>query len=128
MQRLVEKSKQSDKPLLIYFTGFAAVNCRKMETAINNQSDLLETITEDYIFIPLAVDHKTELKKEFWKKSKLNPRKTLKRIGAFNNELQILLTQSGSQPYFAILNDEGEVSSEIGYCKDISDFQTFLKN
>lgn len=97
-----------------------------MEEKLKTQQNIVNFLAEEYIFVPLYVDDKREAEKELWRKSELRSHITLNRIGSFHNELQILLTQTGSQPYFVILDDEGKSKSEIGYCDNLSDFDTFL--
>lgn len=121
------KATREDKKVLIYFSSIACPNCRKMEENVLLNSNVQDLILTKFIFVPLLVDDKSIAERSYWKQSKFH-NDTLKRIGQLYSELQIELTQSGSQPQFAIVSKENEVLSHRGSTMEVEVFMDFLKN
>jgi thioredoxin-related protein len=122
----LNKARKDDKTVLLYFSSIACVNCRRMEEEILINPEIKKTILKDYIFIPLVVDDRASAEKEYWKLSMFSD-DTLKRIGEINSQFQIELTQSGSQPKFAIVSNDKQVLSTIGFTNDRIEFLKFLE-
>lgn len=114
LQEVLDESKVKNKPILFYFTAYASVNARKMEERVLSDIEIANKIQNDFLFIPLTVDDKTKLPKNQWVKSKITG-KNMEEIGTRNNELQILLSQSGTQPYFVIIDWNKNVLGAIEY-------------
>jgi thioredoxin-related protein len=125
LKTVLKESKTQGKPILLYFTSHYCVNARKMEEQVLNDNDVIAEIQGDFIFIPLSVDDRSKLPKNKWLKSKLTG-EYLTEIGSRNNELQIETTQSGTQPYFAIINENKDILGTIGFEIEKEKFLHFL--
>ncbi|WMJ75634.1 thioredoxin family protein [Cytophagaceae bacterium ABcell3] len=126
LNKTLEKAKQENKTVLLYFSSIACVNCRKMEEMINENSKIKDAILEEYIFITLMVDDRTPAEQELWKQSEFS-KDTLRTIGKLNSQLQIELTKTGHQPHFAILTEDKKLVSTINFTEDKNDLLKFIK-
>ena len=100
-------AKESNKPILLDFTGWACVNCRKMEENVWSEPDIYQTLKEDYILISLYVDdNEKELPKEqqfdFLKKN--GKVKRIKTVGDKWSTFQVINFKNASQPYYILMN------------------------
>ena len=105
-------AKEANKPILLDFTGWACVNCRKMEENVWSQNDIYTLLKEEYILISLYVDdHEKELPKaqqfEFLKAN--GNVKTIKTYGDKWATFQIVNFKNASQPYYILMNADLEV-------------------
>ncbi|WP_196889367.1 thioredoxin fold domain-containing protein [Aureivirga sp. CE67] len=123
--KYLEESKQIGKPLLLYFTGHACVNCKKMESSIFREKMVYKTLFNDYIFVSLYVDERTKLPENLWKYSEFTKR-NIDYIGAYNSEIQMKKFQTNAQPYFIILNENNEKIDSMFYTDDENEFLNFL--
>lgn len=115
----VKSFENSDKPILVYFNAFGGVNCRRFEKSLEEGIGL-EKIKLKYNFINLHLDDRTELPEPEWFEYK---GRTVDRIGGVNIIIQTEKLQTGSQPYLAIMNKEGDVvKSAPGYKLDVKEF------
>ncbi|MFM9952016.1 MAG: thioredoxin family protein [Saprospiraceae bacterium] len=121
----VSKSKELNKPILLYFTGFKCVNAQRMEQYILSKEKIKTTIDVQFIFLPLYVDDETETPKNEWYKSN-HLRTTINSVGKKNREIQMQKFNTNSQPLFIILNSDEETLEMIGYIVDHSAFEKFL--
>lgn len=124
--KTLTEADDKDKSVLLYFSSLACVNCRKMEEAILDNPEITDIISDQYLLVTLVVDDQTEAEKQFWRQS-LFSLDTITRVGELNSQLQIELTQSGSQPFFAIVNRDQKVVSTTGYIRNESEFISFLE-
>ena len=116
------------KPVLIDFTGFGCVNCRKMEAAVWTDNRVKTLIDHDFVLISLFVDDKTELPQpeEIEENGK---RRTLKRIGDKWSYLQRYKFGANAQPFYVILDNEGfPLSPSYAYNESVSKYILFLEN
>lgn len=122
----LKKSKELNKPMLLYFNGYACVNARKVEEYILNEYEIQNYINTNLIFVNLLVDDKKELEdnQKFYSEI-LN--KQIKTVGQKNIEFQINKYNASSQPLFVLLDIDGNEISRIGYTRDINKFNSFLK-
>lgn len=104
-------AKAQSKPIMLDFTGYACVNCRKMEEQVWSEDDIFKTLNEDYITISLYVDDRKELSKEGqFKYLKSNGKiKNIKTIGDKWATLQTVNFQNNSQPFYVLLNSDMEM-------------------
>ncbi|MFD1063318.1 protein-disulfide reductase DsbD family protein [Winogradskyella litorisediminis] len=105
------KAKAEDKPILLDFTGWACVNCRKMEEQVWSTSDVYEILSEKYVIISLYVDDKKELPEDE-QFDYLRANGTLKRVETIGDKwatLQTVNFENNSQPYYALLNHDLEL-------------------
>lgn len=122
---LLNKSIELNKPLLLYFTGYGCVNCRKMEHSVLSDKSIEEKLKNDFYFANLYVDDRKSLPENEWTISKVNG-KTIKYIGQKHSELQIIKFKSNYQPYFVIIDKNGTKMAEQNYTKDLESFKEFL--
>lgn len=119
-------AKKQNKPVFIDFTGLGCVNCREMEANVWSDPKVLKRLREDYIIIALYVDSKTELPENEWITSKIDG-KVKKSIGKKYADLQISRYNVNSQPYYVLLDDNGELLVQPrAYDLDVDAFVKFL--
>ena len=116
-----------DKPVLLDFSGYGCVNCRKMEAAVLDNGNVRELIEKDFVMIKLMVDDKKELPTPI--EVEENGRKTiLETYGDKWSYLQRHKFGANSQPYYVVLNDEGSLlSGPTYYDENIDTFVKFLE-
>ncbi len=115
------------KPVLIDFSGYGCVNCRKMEGAVLDDAAVKKTMTEDFVTIKLMVDDKTPLKQSITV-NEGGSTTTLVTVGDKWSYLQRHKFGSNSQPYYVTLNAQGELlSGPFAYKEDVDAFLAFLK-
>jgi len=96
-----------NKPVMIDFTGHACVNCRKMEANVWPDKAVYKRISQDYVLIQLYVDDKTDLATN---EQTVTPQgKHVKTIGNKWSELQAEKFQANSQPFYVLLDDNGNL-------------------
>ena len=105
-------AKESNKPILLDFTGWACVNCRKMEENVWSEQDIYQTLKDDYILISLYVDdNEKELPAaqqfDFLKKN--GKVKKIKTIGDKWSTFQVINFKNASQPYYILMNADLEI-------------------
>ena len=121
-------AKAQGKPVLIDFTGFGCVNCRKMEAAVWTDPEVADMLTNDYVLISLYVDDKTPLEEPFEVKDAEGNTKTLRTVGAKWSYLQSSKFGANAQPFYVILDANGKpLSGSRAYDEDISEYIHFLK-
>ena len=101
-------AKSVNKPVLIDFTGWSCVNCRKMEASVWPDKQVLKRLKEDYVLISLYVDDKTELSESEKYISAFSGKK-IKTIGQKWGDFQALKFGTNSQPYYVIADHDGQV-------------------
>ena len=110
----VAAAKAANKPILLDFTGWACVNCRKMEEQVWSVPEVFEVIKNDYILISLYVDDKEKLSDE----ERFNyqrPNGSVKKIRTIGDKwatFQTLNFQNNSQPYYVLLSPDLELLNE----------------
>lgn len=126
----VAYAQKVNKPILLDFTGYACVNCRKMEEHVWPKASIKSYFENDYVLISLYVDDKKELPE--------TEKLTVKRLGGGARILenyghkwahfQTQFFQSNSQPYYVILSPNGKtiLNPPVGYTPDEEDYKTFL--
>ncbi|GAA3642717.1 thioredoxin family protein [Flavivirga jejuensis] len=122
---LLNKSIELEKPLLLYFTGYACVNARKIEQYVLSNNSIMEKLKNEFYFVNLYVDNKKSLPEDEQTKSKRNG-KLIKYVGQKHSELQIDKFKNNFQPYFVIIDKNGDKIKEQGYTTDIVLFEKFL--
>jgi thiol:disulfide interchange protein DsbD len=119
-------SKQVNKPLMVDFTGWSCVNCRKMEDQVWVDPRVLKRLKEDYVLVSLYVDDKEPLAESEHRISKTTGKK-IKTVGNKWSDLQTERYGTNSQPYYVLLNHQEEMLNEPqGYDPDIEKFIRFL--
>ena len=121
-------AKKVNKPVIIDFSGFGCVNCRKMEASVWTDPKVKELLENDYVLITLMVDDKTKLPspieiQEYGKSRKL------KTIGDKWSYLQRSKFGANAQPFYILLNHEGKpIGPSYAFDEDISKYIRFLQN
>ncbi len=122
----VKCSKEQHKPIFIDFTGHGCVNCREMEANVWSDPAVLKRLRNDYIVLALYVDDKTKLPEDEWVKSTYD-NKMKKTIGKKYADLQISKFGVNAQPYYVLMNGDGEVlTNPRAYNLDVDAFVKFL--
>jgi thiol:disulfide interchange protein len=125
-EQAVACAKEQNKPVFIDFTGHGCVNCREMEARVWSDPAVLKRLNNDFIMLALYVDDKTELPESEWYTSDYDS-KVKKTIGKQNADLQIRQYNNNAQPFYLIVNPDGELLVEPkSYDLDINNFVAFL--
>lgn len=120
-----EGAKQG-KPILVDFSGYGCVNCRKMEAAVLDNNEVRRLLEDNFVMVKLMVDDKTQLPEpviveEYGKEVKLRT------IGDKWSYLQRYKFKANSQPYYVILNADGSLAAgPVYYDEDVEKFTAFL--
>ena len=121
-------AKAQGKPVLIDFTGFGCVNCRKMEAAVWTDAKVADMLSNDFVLISLYVDDKTPLKEPFEVTDANGNTKTLRTVGAKWSYLQSSKFGANAQPFYVVLDNDGKpLTSSRAYDEDIAEYIKFLK-
>ncbi len=100
-------AKKNHKPVMIDFTGHACVNCRKMEASVWTDKAVYSLISNNFVLLQLYVDDKTDLQPS---EQTVTPQgKKIKTIGNKWSEFQALRFKANSQPFYVLLDDEGNL-------------------
>ena len=120
-------AKTVNKPILLDFTGFACVNCRKMEDYVWSDPRILQILNNKVVLISLYVDDKRELPINEQYISKETGKK-IKSIGNKWSDFQITRYKANAQPYYIILDTkEKSLNQPAGYLPDIAEYEQWLK-
>ncbi|MEN9488709.1 MAG: hypothetical protein RL494_974 [Bacteroidota bacterium] len=121
-------AKSVNKPILLDFTGFACVNCRKMEDYVWSNPEILSILKNEVILISLYVDDKRELPEN----EKYVSKETGKEINTIGNkwsDFQITHYKANAQPYYIVLDlNENKLAEPVGYTPDVTEYQKWLKD
>jgi len=119
-------AKSVEKPVLLDFTGHACVNCRKMEERVWSDSEVLNILKNEIVLISLYVDDKRPLP-EIERYTSETTGKKIKTIGNKWSDFQIKKYKANAQPYYVLLNYEGEpLNTYSAYNPDIQDYKNWL--
>lgn len=125
-EQALRVSKELKKPIFVDFTGHGCTNCREMENRVWSDPEVLRRLRENFVLLALYVDDKViELPKEEWYINKSG--KEVKLLGKKNTEIQTEKFGTNSQPYYVILDSDGNLLiSPRAYNLDIEEFNKFL--
>jgi len=119
-------AKSVNKPVLLDFTGFACVNCRKMEDYVWSDPSILSILKNEIVLISLYVDDKKELPENEQYISETTGKK-IKTIGNKWSDFQMKNYHANAQPYYIVLDGEGNRLSEpVGYTPDVEEYKNWL--
>jgi thiol:disulfide interchange protein len=122
-----ERSLRERKPLLLDFTGWACVNCRRMEEGVWVDPEVKKIMSEDYILVSLYVDEKRELP-DSEKFISCYSGKRVESVGAKWSNLQLVNFKANAQPYYVLLSPDLKVlNAPVGYTSRDA-FLAFLKD
>ena len=121
-------ARQTGKPVIIDFSGFGCVNCRKMEAAVWTDPQVKRLLEKDYVLISLFVDDKTRLPQAI-EIEEHGKRRKLKTVGDKWSYLQRSKFGSNAQPFYVLLDNKGKpLGPSYAYDEDIPQYIKFLKN
>ena len=127
----IDYAKKVKKPILLDFTGYACVNCRKMEEHVWPSQKIDKYLRNDYVLISLYVDDKKTLpKEEQLMVNRVNGgTRKLENYGHKWSNFQTQFFQTNSQPYYVLLNSDGTkiLNKAVGYTPNENDYATFLE-
>lgn len=114
------------KPAFIDFSGYGCVNCRKMEASVLNNNQVKNTLEKDFVFITLMVDDKRPLPAPI-EVTENGRQVTLETYGDRWSYLQRVKFNANSQPYYAVIDENGELlSGPYFFDQDVDKFIDFL--
>ena len=121
-------ARQQNKPVLIDFTGFGCVNCRKMEMAVWHDAKVRDIINKDYVLISLYVDDKTKLPEPIVVNEN-GGQTTLRTVGDRWSYLQRTKFGANAQPFYVLLDGNGNpIGPSRSYDENIDAYVNFLRN
>ena len=123
----MEYARQHGKPVMLDFTGYGCVNCRKMELAVWTDSKVSDIINNDYVLITLYVDNKTPLPSPV-KIVENGTERTLRTVGDKWSYLQRVKFGANAQPFYVLIDNEGKpLNKSYSYDEDIPKYIEFLQ-
>ena len=115
------------KPVIIDFTGFGCVNCRKMEAAVWSNPQVADMLNNQYVLISLYVDDKTPLPQPI-EIAENGQQRTLRTVGDKWSYLQRTKFGANAQPFYVLLDDKGQpLAPSRSYDEDIAAYLQFLR-
>jgi thiol:disulfide interchange protein DsbD len=127
----VAYAKKVNKPIILDFTGYACVNCRKMEEHVWSKDKIDKLLKDDFVLISLYVDDKKDLPEaEQVLVNRVNGgTRQLENYGHKWANYQTQFFNTNSQPYYVLLNSDGTevLNQPIGYTPDEKDYLSFLE-
>lgn len=123
----MEYARQHGKPVMLDFTGYGCVNCRKMELAVWTNPKVSDIINNDYVLITLYVDNKTPLPSPV-KILENGTERTLRTVGDKWSYLQRVKFGANAQPFYVLIDNEGKpLNKSYSYDEDIPKYIEFLQ-
>lgn len=120
-------ARRLGKPVMVDFTGFGCVNCRKMEAAVWTDPTVAEILNDKYVLISLYVDDKTPLEEPV-QVIENGQQRTLRTVGDKWSYLQRTKVGANTQPVYVLLDNDGmPLNGSRSYDEDISDYVKFLR-
>lgn len=123
----MEYARLNGKPVMLDFTGYGCVNCRKMEAAVWTDPKVSDLINNDYVLITLYVDKKTPLTEPV-KIIENGTERTLRTVGDKWSYLQRVKFGANAQPFYVLLDNQGKpLNKSYAYNEDIPKYIEFLQ-
>ena len=123
----MEYARQHGKPVMLDFTGYGCVNCRKMELAVWTDTKVGDIINNDYVLITLYVDNKTPLTEPI-KVVENGKERTLRTVGDKWSYLQRVKFGANVQPFYVLVDNKGyPLNKSYSYDEDIPKYVEFLQ-
>jgi thiol:disulfide interchange protein DsbD len=126
----VAYAKENNKPILLDFTGWACVNCRKMEENVWSHSSVYPLLKDEYVLISLYVDDRKELpeSEKFDFKFDSGRIKSIETIGQKWGTFQTVNFNAASQPYYVLLSPNLEILNDAVQYVDVETYEAWLKS
>ena len=123
----MEYARRNGKPVMLDFTGYGCVNCRKMELAVWTDSKVSKLIQDDYVLITLYVDNKTPLPENI-KVVENGKERTLRTLGDKWSYLQRVKFGANAQPFYVLIDNEGNpLNKSYSFDEDVAKYVDFLE-
>ena len=123
----MEYARRNGKPVMLDFTGYGCVNCRKMELAVWTDSKVSKLIQDDYVLITLYVDNKTPLPENI-KVMENGKERTLRTLGDKWSYLQRVKFGANAQPFYVLIDNDGNpLNKSYSYDEDVNKYVDFLE-
>ena len=123
----MEYARQNGKPVMIDFTGYGCVNCRKMELSVWTDPKVSQLLNDDYVLITLYVDEKTKLPEPI-RITENGQERTLRTVGDKWSYLQRTKFGANAQPFYVLIDNEGKpLNKSYSYDEDIQKYIDFLE-
>ena len=120
-------AKAEGKPVIVDFTGFGCVNCRKMEAAVWSDPQVADLLNKKYVLVSLYVDDKTPLAEPI-EVTENGQKRTLRTVGDKWSYLQRTKFGANAQPFYVLLNNEGHpLMGSRSYDEDVAAYVDFLR-
>ena len=120
-------AREHGKPVMLDFTGYGCVNCRKMELAVWTDMKVADLINNNYVLITLYVDNKTRLPEPV-KVMENGTERTLRTVGDKWSYLQRVKFGANAQPFYVLIDNEGKpLNKSYSYDEDIDKYVDFLQ-
>ncbi|WP_244266715.1 protein-disulfide reductase DsbD family protein [Winogradskyella sediminis] len=121
-------AKKVGKPVMLDFTGWACVNCRKMEQNVWVDPSVLSKLKNDVVLISLYVDEQIDFPEGEAPDSQLRPGKKLRNKGQLWSEMQTIKYKTNTQPYYVLMDhNEENLNEPVAYTPDIEEYEAWLK-
>lgn len=120
-------AKQHGKPVMVDFTGYGCVNCRKMELSVWVDEKVSSLINDDYVLITLYVDDKTPLPEKVTVQEN-GAERILRTVGDKWSYLQRVKFGANAQPFYVLIDNEGmPLNKSYSYDEDVDKYVDFLQ-
>lgn len=129
LEDALEEGKKQGKPVMIDFTGWACVNCRKMEENVWSKPEIYKILQKDYIVASLYVDEQIELPKNQQFASPFLNDKFANTVGDKWMDLSLRDFKSATQPFYALIDPDNHriLNTPRGYTPDVKVYKSFLE-
>ncbi|MBK7095795.1 MAG: thioredoxin family protein [Saprospiraceae bacterium] len=118
-------AKKVNKPVLLDFTGYGCVNCRRMEDNVWSKDQVFRLINDEYVLISLYVDDRKPLEETYMSTFS---NKEIKEVGKKWADFQAIHFETNSQPYYVLSSPDGKILSKpVAYTPDIEQYRMFLQ-
>lgn len=122
-------AKREGKPVIIDFSGYGCVNCRKMEASVWTDPTVKDILDNDFVLITLIVDDKTRLPEPIQVTETNGDQRTLKTVGEKWSFFQRTKFGSNAQPFYVMLDNEGHpLGASYGYDEDVDKYISWLRD
>jgi thiol:disulfide interchange protein len=123
-----EYARKNQKPVMIDFTGWGCVNCRKMEVAVWTDPSVGRILEEEYVLVSLYVDDKKELPEDQqYKTTFAGKEKSIVTVGNKWSDFQARYFENNAQPFYILLDNQGRMLQRPrAYDEDIEAYKEWL--
>ena len=125
-------AKEVDKPVMLDFTGYTCVNCRKMEENVWTQEEVRRYLTDEYVIVSLYVDDRSKLPdaehREVVRQDGSGRTKLIDEVGEKWHYLEQTVFAKSSQPYYVLVSPDGTtLNPPVAYTPDADVYKNFLE-